>query len=65
MSKLVGVGLGWGCIQAGVVLFQDQILTGVILVFHLGEVLFKSGVAFKRIRYKTLWSSKETRLKGL
>ena len=51
MSKLVGVGLGWGCIQAGVVLFQDQILTGVILVFHLGEVLFKSGVAFKRIRY--------------
>ena len=50
MSKLVGVGLGWACIQAGVVLFQDQILTGVILVFHLGEVLFKSGVAFKRIR---------------
>ena len=26
-------------------------MTGVILVFHLGEVLFKSGVAFKRIRY--------------
>ena len=51
MSKLVGVGLGWGCIQAGVVLFQDQILTGVILVFHLGKVLFKSGVAFKQILY--------------
>ena len=26
-------------------------MTGVVLVFEWGEVLFKSGVAFKRIRY--------------
>ena len=41
---------GWGYIQAGVVLFQNQFLTGVVLHFEWGEVLFKSGVAFKRIR---------------
>ena len=40
----------WGCNQAGVVLIQHPFLTGVVLVFELGEVLFKSGVAFKRIR---------------
>ena len=42
---------GWGCIRAGVVLFQNQVLTGVVLDFEWGEVLFKSGVAFARIRY--------------
>ena len=42
---------GWGCIQAGVLLFQNYVLTGVVLGFEWGEVLFKSGVAFKRIRY--------------
>ena len=42
----------WGCIQAGVLLFQNYFLTGVVLGFEWGEVLFKSGVAFKRIRYK-------------
>ena len=41
----------WGCIQAGVILFQNQFLTGVVLGFEWGEVLFKSGVAFKWIRY--------------
>ena len=41
----------WGCIQAGVVLFQYQFLTGVLLVFQRGEVLFKSGVLTARIRY--------------
>ena len=41
----------WGCIQAGVLLFQNCFLTGVVLGFEGGEVLFKSGVAFKRIRY--------------
>ena len=40
----------WGCIQAGVVLFQYQFLTGVVLVFQRGGVLFKSGVVLKRIR---------------
>ena len=40
----------WGCIRAGLVLFQNQILTGVVLAFEEGEVLFRSGVAFKRIR---------------
>ena len=39
------------CIQAGVILFQNQFLTGVVLGFEWDEVLFKSGVAFKRIRY--------------
>ena len=42
---------GWGCIQAGVVLFLNQFWTGVVLLFEGGEVLFKSGVAFARIRY--------------
>ena len=37
-------------IQAGFVLFQNQCLTGVVLLFEWGEVLFKSGVAFARIR---------------
>ena len=37
-------------IHSGVVLFQNQFLTGVALVFERGEVLFKSGVAFKQIR---------------
>ena len=40
----------WGCIWAGVVLFQNQLLTGVVLHFELGEVLFKfdsHGVVFK------------------
>ena len=41
----------WGCIQAGVVLFQNRFLTEVVLGFEWGEVLFKSGVAFKWIRY--------------
>ena len=41
----------WGCIQAGVLLFQTQFLTGVVLAFEWGEVLFKSGVEFKRKRY--------------
>ena len=40
----------WGCIRAGVVLFQYQFLTGVVLVFQRGEVLFKSGVVNARIR---------------
>ena len=48
-----------GYIEAGkggvvfklVLLFQNFFLTGVVLGFELGEVLFKSGVAFKRIRY--------------
>ena len=44
----------WGCILAGLVLFQSQFLTGVVLGFEWGEVLFKSGVAFKQIRYSTL-----------
>ena len=39
-----------GCIQAGVVLFQNHFLTEVVLAFEWGEDLFKSGVAFKRIR---------------
>ena len=42
---------GWGFIQAGVVYFPWQFLTGVLLVFEMGGVVFKSGVAFKRIRY--------------
>ena len=42
---------GRGCIQAGDVLFQNQFLTGVALKFKWGKVLFKSGVAFSRIRY--------------
>ena len=41
---------GWGCIQAGVVLFKNQLLTGVLLLFEWGEVLFKSGVVFARMR---------------
>ena len=41
----------WGCIQDGLVLFQNQFMTGVVMDFEWGEVLFKSGVAFKRIRY--------------
>ena len=45
---------GWGCIQAGVLLFQSQFWTGVLLLFEWGEVLFKSGVAFARIRYVVL-----------
>ena len=42
---------GWGYIQAGVVLFQNQFLTRVVLHFEWGGVLFKSGVAFAWIRY--------------
>ena len=42
---------GWVCIQARVVLFQNRLLTGVLLLFEWGEVLFKSGVVFARIRY--------------
>ena len=41
----------WGCIQDGLLLFQNQFMTGVVLDFEWGEVLFKSGVSFKRIRY--------------
>ena len=37
-------------------MFQNQFLTGVVLVFERGEVLFKSEVAFKRIRYSTLFT---------
>ena len=40
---------GWGCIRAGVVLFQNQFLTGAVLLFERGEFLFKFGVAFARI----------------
>ena len=39
-------------------------MTGVVLVFERGEVLFKSGVAFKRIRY-TNESSILTYKKGI
>ena len=35
------------------VLFQYQFLTGVVLVFQRGEVLFKSGVVLTQIRYQT------------
>ena len=48
MPKL-GLWSRWGCIRAWVVLFQYQFLTGVVLVFQRGEVLFKSGVAIMRI----------------
>ena len=41
----------WGCIRAGLVLFQNHFLSGLVLVFEWGELLFKSGLAFKRIRY--------------
>ena len=37
--------------MGGVVFFQNQFLTGVVLLLGWGEVLFKSGVAFARIRY--------------
>ena len=47
MLKLARVGL----YSAGVVLFQNQFLTGVVLDFEWGEVLFKIGVAFEWIRY--------------
>ena len=47
----MGLYLGGGCIWAGVVLFQYQFLTGVVLAFQRSEVLFKSGVVLKRIRY--------------
>ena len=40
----------WGCIQTGVILFQNRCLTEVVLGFEWGEVLFKSGVALKRIQ---------------
>ena len=44
MPKLAGVGLysSWGC---------NQFWSGVVLLFEGGEVLFKSGVVFTRIRY--------------
>ena len=42
---------GWGYNRDGVILFQFQFLTEVVLVFSSSEVIFKSGVAFKRIRY--------------
>ena len=41
----------WGCIQDGLVLFQNQFMTGVVLDFEWGEVLFKSGIVFARTRY--------------
>ena len=47
MLKLARVGL----YSAGVVLFQNQFLTGVVLLIDWDEVLFKSGVVFSRIRY--------------
>ena len=40
----------WGCIRGGVVLFQYQFLTGVVLVFQRGGALIKSGVLTARIR---------------
>ena len=42
---------GWGYNRDGVILFQFQFLTEGVLVFSSSEVIFKSGVAFKRIRY--------------
>ena len=42
---------GWGYNRDGVILFQFQFLTEVVLLFSSSEVIFKSGVAFKRIRY--------------
>ena len=44
-SKITKVDIG------GVVLFQNQFLTGIVSVFKRGEILFKSGFAFKQIRY--------------
>ena len=41
----------WGYNRDGVILFQFQFLTEVVLLFSSSEVIFKSGVAFKRIRY--------------
>ena len=42
---------GGGYNRDGVILFQFQFLTEVVLLFSSSEVIFKSGVAFKRIRY--------------
>ena len=42
--------IGWGSIQARVVSFQLKILTGVLLSFQKGGVVFKSGSVFKQIR---------------
>ena len=54
------------CIQAGVALFQNQSLTEVLSHYECGEVLFKSGVVFVRIRYvnRTLLILKRTPLQG-
>ena len=41
----------WDSIQAGVVFFQLQFSTWVLLVFSRGGFVFKSGVALKRIQY--------------
>ena len=41
------IRVGWGSIQDGVLFFQNQLLTGVVLVFQ-GVFIFNSGVAFKR-----------------
>ena len=41
---------GWGSNRDGVVFFQYHFLTGVVLVFLGGGVVFKTGVAFKPIR---------------
>ena len=51
MIEIIFESLRWGSIQAGVVFFQCHFLTGVLLVFYRGRVVFKSGVAFKRIQY--------------
>ena len=54
--KNANVGTG------GVVLFQNQLLTRASLLFEWGKVLFKSGVAFARIRYAIREESKFTSL---
>ena len=43
--------LGWGSNRGGVVFFQFKFLTGVLLSFLGGGVVFKNGVAFKPIQY--------------
>ena len=40
-----------GSNRDGVVSFQFKFLTGVVLKFLGGGVVFKTGVAFKQIRY--------------
>ena len=43
--------LGLGSNRVEVVFFQFRFLTEVVLAFLGGGVVFKTGVAFKRIRY--------------